>query len=86
MIAVVLVFIPGPAVLFFFAGASLLASESRVVARALDWLEVRLRKVIHWVLRWWGRAPRIAKQLVFLWAALALLGAGYGAYHILFAR
>ncbi len=42
-IGVVLVFIPGPAVLFFAIAGALLASESRGVARALDWSEVKLR-------------------------------------------
>jgi hypothetical protein len=42
-VGVVLVFIPGPAVVFFALSAALLANQSRWVARSLDWLELRLR-------------------------------------------
>src|SRR5688572_16410802 len=45
-IGVVLAVMPGPAVLFFFLAGGLLATESRIVARLMDWLEVRLRKII----------------------------------------
>jgi multisubunit Na+/H+ antiporter MnhG subunit len=44
-IGVVLVFVPGPAVVFFALTAALLAAESRAVARALDRAELRLRDV-----------------------------------------
>lgn len=43
VIGVVLVFVPGPAVLFFAIAGALLASESRSVARFMDWCEVTLR-------------------------------------------
>ncbi|MGH7335962.1 MAG: PGPGW domain-containing protein, partial [Myxococcota bacterium] len=43
---VVLVFIPGPAVLFFALGGALLATQSLWVARALDAIEVRGRKTL----------------------------------------
>src|SRR5688572_13358785 len=36
----VLVVIPGPAIPFFFLAAALLATESRLVARFMDWSEV----------------------------------------------
>mgnify|MGYP003577713667 CR=1 FL=1 len=42
-IGVVLVFIPGPAIVFFAVGGALLASHSLWVARALDWTELKLR-------------------------------------------
>lgn len=42
-IGVVLVFMPGPAVLFFALAGALLASESRSVARFMDWCEMKLR-------------------------------------------
>ncbi len=46
-----LLFIPGPGLLFFFAGGFLIAQQSFVAARALDWSEVRLRKLLAWSLR-----------------------------------
>ena len=42
-IGVVLVFIPGPAVVFFGLTCALLATQSRAVARLLDRTEVRAR-------------------------------------------
>jgi hypothetical protein len=42
-IGVVLVFVPGPAVLFFAVAGALLASESRGVARFMDRCEVTMR-------------------------------------------
>src|SRR5690348_1743209 len=44
-IGVVLVFIPGPAILFFFIAGALLASDWLWMARVLDWGEVRLRSL-----------------------------------------
>ena len=42
-IGVVLIFVPGPAILFFLLAGVLLASHVLWVARALDWAELRLR-------------------------------------------
>ena len=53
-IGVVLVFIPGPAVVFFGISAALLACLFRPVANSLDKTEVWLRKI----LRRFGRAKR----------------------------
>jgi hypothetical protein len=51
-IGVVLAFIPGPAILFFAITASILATQSLHVAKALDKVEVYVRKLI----RRWKRA------------------------------
>ncbi|PTY06239.1 hypothetical protein DB347_12390 [Opitutaceae bacterium EW11] len=42
-IGVVLVFIPGPAFVFFIVAGGLLASESLRVARFMDWCETKIR-------------------------------------------
>jgi hypothetical protein len=42
-VGVVLMFIPGPAILFFLIAGGLFATQSLWVARALDWTEVRIR-------------------------------------------
>jgi hypothetical protein len=55
---VVLMFIPGPAVLFFALAGALLATQSRHVARWLDWGELRARKAVA-ALRRWRRRRRI---------------------------
>ncbi|HEX2100181.1 MAG TPA: PGPGW domain-containing protein [Candidatus Synoicihabitans sp.] len=67
-IGVVLMFIPGPAILFFIIAGALLAEESRFVARALDASEVRLRRLWKKVWPWWQRLP--------LWAKIALAALG----------
>ena len=51
-----LLFIPGPGLLFLFAGGFLIAQQSLVAARVLDWSEVRLRKLLAWSLRAWRRS------------------------------
>jgi|RhiMethySRZTD1v2_1073278.scaffolds.fasta_scaffold69591_3 putative transmembrane protein PGPGW len=42
-IGVVLVFIPGPAIVFFFLAGAIFAMQSLWIARALDWTELRAR-------------------------------------------
>ena len=82
-IGVVLVFIPGPAVLFFLLAGSLLAAESLTIARALDWTEVKLRMVFSWLKRHWRKLHVVGKVAV---TGLALTGAGacaYAAYRLM---
>jgi hypothetical protein len=52
-VGVVLVFIPGPAVVFFGISAALLANQSKSVARSLDWLELRLRALYQRARKLW---------------------------------
>jgi hypothetical protein len=85
-IGVVLTFIPGPAIVFYFAGAGLLAGESRTLARGLDWSELKLRRAFHWSKRWWGRASLIAKLAVIFLAAGVGIGLCYTAYRIFLAK
>src|SRR5262245_55805591 len=54
-IGVVLVFIPGPAVLFFALSGGLFATQSTWVARRLDATEVWARKQFTSIRRWWRR-------------------------------
>jgi hypothetical protein len=54
-VGVVLVFIPGPAFVFFILAGALLAAQSRWVARRLDGLEVMGRKTTTRVRAWWRR-------------------------------
>jgi hypothetical protein len=74
-IGVVLVFIPGPAFVFFILGGGLLASESRSVARVMDWSEVQARHLAGWVEKTWRRLNRIARVAVVV-AGLGLGAAG----------
>ena len=45
VIGVVALFVPGPGILFIAAGGAVLARESIAVARSLDWVEVRGRRL-----------------------------------------
>lgn len=70
VIAVVLMFIPGPAVVFYFIAGALLAAESLMIARLMDWIEVRLRTLWRWGKGHWGNLPR--------WGRAGLIGAVLG--------
>ena len=54
-VGVLMLFIPGPGLLVGALGAACLACESRQLARALDWLEVRGRRVATWCAGVWPR-------------------------------
>ena len=45
-VGVVLLFVPGPGTVLIGLGAALVAEESLAVARALDWTELKLRRLI----------------------------------------
>ena len=69
VVGMVLVVIPGPGLPFLFLAGGLLATESRIVARFMDWSEVRGRRLGGWGKRHWHRFPTAAR------AALVVLGA-----------
>jgi uncharacterized protein (TIGR02611 family) len=82
-VGLVLVPAPGPGWAIVFVGAGLIAQESLIAARALDWAELHLRRLMKWLLGTWRRAPARAKVLIVL-AGLALLGvAAFGAYFLI---
>ncbi len=68
VIGALLVVFPGPALPFFFLAGGLMATESRMIARFMDWSELRLRKVASWGKRHWRRLPAAARVI------LAILG------------
>ena len=65
-IGVVLMFIPGPAILFFLIAGALLATESRALALLLDRLEVGFRVVGTAGLRRWRRLGLAGRMIVVL--------------------
>ena len=73
VVGVVLVFIPGPAIVFFALAGALLASDWLWVARLLDWSEVKLRRVWEWARRFWQQLPGAGR------VALLVVGAGLAA-------
>ena len=55
VVGVVLLFIPGPAVVFLGLAGVLLAEHSMLVARALDASELKLRAAARWLRSAWHR-------------------------------
>ncbi len=75
---------PGPGMLTLVIGLSMLGSEFLVVARFLDWAEVRLRILAHFVGVVW-RSSTIGKVLVVLVALILVAAFGYVVYSVFFA-
>ena len=76
---------PGPGFLVIAVGAALLARESLAIARAADWVELRLRDVIKWAHTWWKGAGWAARSAVLVLALMVAGLAGYLAYERFFA-
>jgi hypothetical protein len=83
LIGVVLVIIPGPALPFFFISGGLLASESRTIARFMDWLEVVLRKLGRWGRARWRRLPKPVRLICLGLGTCLSVGATYLTYRFL---
>lgn len=77
---------PGPGTVILFVGAGLIAQESLLAARILDWIELRLRKAVSWMHGRWHNASPALKMLLALLAAVFLGALAFGAYEILFSR
>lgn len=83
-IGLVLVFIPGPAILFFAIAGALLASESRLVARFLDWSEVRIRRLVGRGMRLWRRLSWWSRIAACTLVVLVAAAAAFAAYRLTF--
>jgi hypothetical protein len=81
-IGVVLVFIPGPAILFFFIAGGILASESKLIARFLDWMELKIRSFSKWGVRTWKGLSLVAKAAIVAIALAIAAGAAFGCYQL----
>ncbi|BET67341.1 hypothetical protein ASA1KI_22590 [Opitutales bacterium ASA1] len=57
LVGLVLAVAPGPAIVFFFAAAILVAGESRNAARLLDWLDHRCEPLVRKLARRWKSLP-----------------------------
>lgn len=79
-LGVVFAVIPGPALPFFFLGGGLLATESRPIARFMDWGEVEIRKVVAWGRRRWRRLPILARVVVVVLLVGCSAGSAYLSY------
>jgi hypothetical protein len=72
---------PGPGTLTLVIGLSMLGSEFLVVARFLDWAEVRLRKLAHLVGIVW-RSSKVGRALIVLVALILVFALGYVIYSL----
>lgn len=79
-IAVVLSVIPGPAIPFYFLTGGLLATESKFVARFMDWIEVKGRKIVAWGKRRWRSLPTWARVIVVIVGGCCSAGLAYLSY------
>jgi uncharacterized protein (TIGR02611 family) len=68
---------PGPGFLVIGLGGTLMARESLVAARILDWIELRLRETWAWLRKAWGRASRPVKALIVLIGAISAVAVGW---------
>jgi hypothetical protein len=80
-IAVLLMFLPGPAVLFYFLAGTLLARESLYVARLLDWIEVQLRALWKRGLPLWKKTPVWGRVLLAGFVLGLSAASTYISYH-----
>ena len=76
--------LPGPGILTFFLGVGMIAGEFRLVARLLDWSEVRARKLGRWIGGIW-RSSAAGKVLVVFVGAICFAVVLWVAYLLLFA-
>jgi hypothetical protein len=81
---VVLLAIPGPGLLVIAFGAALIAQQFLFVARALDGLELLLRKLHRGAVTFWKKASRTPRTAILASAAVVAAGAAYVAYLFLF--
>jgi hypothetical protein len=75
---------PGPGLLTFVIGLALLGGEFLVVARFLDWAEVRLRKLAHVVGVVWSSSI-VGKALIVAVVLIFVAAFGYVIYSVFFA-
>jgi hypothetical protein len=79
-IAVVLSVIPGPAIPFYFLAGGLLATESRFIAKLMDWFEVKFRLLLAWGKKRWKRMPTWGRVIAGLVVASFSAGLTYLTY------
>ena len=77
-------FIPGPGLPLIFLGAGLVAQRFRAAALALDWLEVKIRKVKSKAMAWWRKSSIGTRSAAVSIVVIAMAVVGYGAFHVVF--
>jgi hypothetical protein len=82
-VGLVLAVMPGPAILFFLLSGSLLAAESRGVARILDRAEVRLRGIWSWRGKAWSKLPPWGRAGLIVTGLAAGTASTYASWRLL---
>lgn len=75
--------IPGPGGIIGVVGLALVGSLFLPVARALDWGEVRTRRIVRWARGVWRVLPLSIRVVLGLLAAIIVVTVGYAAYQVL---
>jgi hypothetical protein len=83
LIGAVFAIIPGPAIPFFFVAGAMFATESRTIARFMDWSEVLIRKIVAWAKRRWRRLPAAARVGLLILGACVSAGTVYLGYRVM---
>jgi len=78
-------FVPGPGLVLVSVGAILVAQQSLLAARALDWTEIRVRKLLVWGWGAWRSASPALKVLLVVLALAAIGAVGFGVFSFLVA-
>lgn len=68
---------PGPGILVLALGAAMIARESRIAAKTLDWIELRLREAWNWAKNAWEAAPLPVKILTVVFGAAIAVAIGW---------
>jgi uncharacterized protein (TIGR02611 family) len=74
---------PGPGFLVIFIGATMIAEESLLVAKALDGAELEARRLASSAKRVWRHASAALKALIVTCGAVFTAGACWAAYAVL---
>lgn len=79
---VFLLFVPGPGLLLLLLGAILIAQQSLLAARVLDWAEVRIRKLLFWSMSKWDSSSPALKILLLALAVFVVGAVAFGAFKL----
>ena len=75
---------PGPGFIVIALGGAILARESLIAAKALDWCELRVRSVLSWAQKVWRDASTPVRAVIVIAAAALAAAAAYVAWRVLF--
>ena len=83
VIGLLLVVFPGPAIPFLFLAGASLASESRHIAKVMDWAEVRVRKTAAWLREKWRPLPAPVRVALIMIGACCSAASAYFTFRLM---